>query len=110
MYRLFTTCTMILKPQLCTINIWLFLRLNECGTQLSDCTILVEVQMCKELIKAGIKIFLHDFLEIFNQPCSVRVIHETIVIHPHDLVSPEPLQHIHVIQRRGITKQEACME
>lgn len=49
-------------------------------------TVIVGVKVFEKLIKVSVKVVLHSFLEEFGQPDSVRVIHQTIIVHSHYLM------------------------
>ena len=48
-------------------------------------TVAVGVKVFEELVKVGVKVVLHALLEKVGQPQSVRVVHQTIIVHPHHL-------------------------
>ena len=51
-------------------------------------TIIVGVQSLEEFIKLDSKFNLYCLLEELDQPGVVAVIHQTIIVHSHDLMYP----------------------
>ena len=55
------------------------------------CTIIVGVESLEEFIELDSKFNLYCLLEELDQPGVVAVIHQTIVVHSHDFMYPQPL-------------------
>lgn len=54
----------------------------------SDDTFLFTLESFEQFVKVSVKLFLGDFFHAFDEPLSVGVVHQTVVVNPHDFVHP----------------------
>ncbi len=57
-------------------------------------TILIDIQRFKECIEADVKLLLSDFLQVLDEPLAVRIVHQTVIVNPHDFMDPESFERV----------------
>ena len=70
-------------------------------------TIIVEVQFLEEFIKVSVEYFVHCLLEEGDDPCSVRVLYEAVVVDPHHLMHPKTFQNGWLRYSRCLTQHNS---
>ena len=87
-----------------TCKFYDYLLLMVCVYNMYLHTIIVGVELLEEFIKLGAKFNLYRLLEEFDQPGVVAGIHQTIIVHSHDLMYPQPLDCGSLRDHTGLTQ------
>lgn len=69
-------------------------------------SVFIHIQGLEELVKACLELLLGDCLEVFDEPLSVGVVHQAVVVDSHDLMDPETLEEVGLCKVVGQTEQD----